>query len=827
MAKAEDQKSKAELLEQIEALRARVSDLEKRSADKAQHRGRQAFLLIGEASVNASDISDFCERVVAGLAKVMGFRSGSLHLYDPESRQLVVSALCGVSDEVARDVFQDIGIDDESMVAARTARVKEAIFASDTSVDPWLSQIPERTKRFNAQSAISWPLTNSNKDLLGVLQFWTEQAVDLDENDKVLFEVIANTFALVLERYQVQDKYFAERQRLTSLLEMMPAYICLLAEDHSIRFANRKFRENFGNPKGRCCYQLINQRSQPCRPCRTFEVFANHEPLEWERELPDGTVHRVYDYPFSDVDGSFLVLELAIDITQIRLAENRLRESESRYRAVVEGQTELIFRFAPDGLVTFSNEPFARYLGLNKVEAIGENWFSRLPEDDAKKLQTDLSAVSKENPLVRIEHRVIDSKGHVRWYQWTYRAIYELEGSFEEFQAVGQDIDERITTARLLEKERNFLANMIKLNPYSIQVLDKEGYPIMTNDAYFELFGSFPPKGYNVFSDPLFANAGAIEDLVKIRQGGVIRLDKGLWYDPQKIRPDVPSRKLCIKVVMFPIMGEDGQPERFVSMHEDITQTRIAEAKQHEALLRAQKADMLKSRFLSNMSHEIRSPLNTINGLSTLLLIRKTIDDSQKERYLGLIKKSGESLLQMIDRILDLAKIESGKLQPTHTPFDLSDLIQSFSERYQLPMAEKNLSYTMNWDSTIRSQIAGDPIFTEQILTNLIENAIKFTHEGSIALNVKVEKQTDLNQTLIFAVEDTGIGIEKEKLDMIFESFYQIDGSAAREYPGAGLGLSIIRELAKQLGGTVEVESHLGQGTTFRFICEFESQIRS
>ncbi|MEQ9415422.1 MAG: ATP-binding protein, partial [Cyclobacteriaceae bacterium] len=238
----------------------------------------------------------------------------------------------------------------------------------------------------------------------------------------------------------------------------------------------------------------------------------------------------------------------------------------------------------------------------------------------------------------------------------------------------------------------------------------------------------------------------------------------------------------------------------------DITQRKEDAAE----LLRAQKA---KEQFLANVSHEIRTPINGIAGMAALLSQNPTV--KEQTTYLNAIKSAADNLKVIINDILDLASIESGKLNFEKIDFNLDDLLHSVVDSFSVQSAQKGIELNYILDDRISKILAGDPFRLNQILINLISNALKFTHEGSISINCKLEKKSSKIQHIKVDVTDTGIGIPADKLNKIFESFSQADASVTRKYGGTGLGLTIVKQLVELQKGSITVNSVEDKGTTF------------
>jgi PAS domain S-box-containing protein len=270
---------------------------------------------------------------------------------------------------------------------------------------------------------------------------------------------------------------------------------------------------------------------------------------------------------------------------------------------------------------------------------------------------------------------------------------------------------------------------------------------------------------------------------------------------------------------IFPVLIQgrnieiNGQTLRIVSVI-DFTLQKQQSIELLEAKEKAEQSTKSKSQFLANMSHEIRTPMNAIIGM-THLAIENEKDDKQK-KYLQKIETNAKSLLNVLNDILDFSKIEAKQLSIEKREFELNKLIENLKDRLSFDLREKNLELSVNLDENLNSCYYGDNLRILQVLTNLLNNAIKFTNSGKIELNIK---QLDKNQ-VSFEVKDTGIGIEKEKLSKLFNSFSQADESTTRKYGGTGLGLSISKELVELMNGTISVNSQLNIGSSFVFDIE-------
>jgi len=238
------------------------------------------------------------------------------------------------------------------------------------------------------------------------------------------------------------------------------------------------------------------------------------------------------------------------------------------------------------------------------------------------------------------------------------------------------------------------------------------------------------------------------------------------------------------------------------------------------ATRKAENAVKAKQQFLSNMSHEIRTPMNAIIGFTTVLL--KTNLSSKQKEYLSAIKMSGDALIVIINDILDLAKVDAGKMTFEQTPFKMTLSISAILHLFETEIQEKNLELVKDFDNKIPDVLLGDSVRLHQIIINLVNNAVKFTTKGKITVSVRLLSEDEANACIEFTVTDTGIGIAENKLSTIFENFQQASSGTSRLFGGTGLGLAIVKQLVESQGGNIRVKSKIDEGSTFSFSLSFQ-----
>ncbi len=367
---------------------------------------------------------------------------------------------------------------------------------------------------------------------------------------------------------------------------------------------------------------------------------------------------------------------------------------------------------------------------------------------------------------------------------------------------------------QLVRDQQFYTRSLIESNVDALMTTDPSGIitdvnkqmEALTGCTRDELIGA-PFKGY--FTEPERAEAG-----IKM----VLREKKVTDYELTALARDGVKTVVSYNATTF--YDRDRTLRGVFVAARDVTERNRVEVELKLAKAAAESASRSKSDFLASMSHEIRTPMNAIMGIADLLA--KTPLSAEQEKFVAIIRRAGDNLLNLINDILDLSKVEASQLELEKTEFSLTDLLEKVMEVVAVRGQEKGLSMTCDVAPDVTEHLVGDPTRLQQVLLNLIGNAIKFTETGQVSVKVSPACAMEAPGSLRFSVTDTGIGISATQLTRVFEQFTQADSSTTRRFGGSGLGLTISKRLVELMGGQIEVESMLNEGSTFSFVLPFE-----
>ncbi len=469
------------------------------------------------------------------------------------------------------------------------------------------------------------------------------------------------------------------------------------------------------------------------------------------------------------------------------------------------------------GRYVFVNRLFRDLLEHAPAEILGKTDFDIFPQSLAEKFRRDdQSVIDSGRPYRATEEH--EKRGEVKFYEVIRSPIRENDGTLIGIQTAFWDVTDRKKTETALDIERYLLNALMETIPDNVYFKDAESRFLRISRAMAKWFGFDDPAeaigktDFDIFTEEHARQAYEDEqELMRTGRMVIGKEEKETWSG---------KSETWVSTTKAPLYDRQGRVVGTFGISRDITEKRQAAEALQAAKEAAEQANRAKSDFLANMSHEIRTPLNAVIGMTELVLDTE-LSSTQRE-YLAMVRESGESLLAVINDILDFSKIEAGKLDLERVQFELRDNLGDAMKSLGIRAGGKGLELTCHIADDVPDGLIGDPCRLRQIVVNLIGNAVKFTDEGDITLDIRLESCDDDEAVLHFTVIDTGIGIAPEKQKAVFEAFEQADASTTRRFGGTGLGLAISSRLVERMGGRIWVESEPSKGSQFHFTARFK-----
>ncbi len=502
-----------------------------------------------------------------------------------------------------------------------------------------------------------------------------------------------------------------------------------------------------------------------------------------------------------------LFVVFANDISQRIQMEQALRESEQQYRSLISNIPGVSFRclLDSDWTMLFISDAVQPLTGWSADDFISQRQSiaALYHPDDLQPVAEQVQAAIEQRRNYTVEYRLFDRDGKEHW-------IWESGSAVCDEQDIPRWIDGVLldqTETKLRNAEYEGKVNAISKAMAMVE-FDLQGHVLAINDNALDLFGyqraDVIGQHHRLFCDPLYADSDDYRQFWAA-------LGNGQFSAGEYRRISRGGREVWIQATYNPILDTDGKPFKVVKLATDLTPRRLMEQETRAARDRAEAAAAARSSFLANMSHEIRTPMNAIIGFTELLIGTPLADDQR--RHLQTVQQASRSLLGLLNDILDTAKLDRGAIELEDLDFSLRELCEQVCATQRLAAENKGLALQLEYPAQLLEFYRGDALRLQQVLTNLLGNAVKFTAQGRVCLHVQGEPGA-----IRLIVEDTGIGIASDRLEKIFEPFAQADASMSRRFGGTGLGTTISRQLVELMGGRLRVESSLGEGS--RFIVE-------
>ncbi|MBE9544080.1 MAG: response regulator, partial [Proteobacteria bacterium] len=498
---------------------------------------------------------------------------------------------------------------------------------------------------------------------------------------------------------------------------------------------------------------------------------------------------------------------LSQEVTERKLVENALKESRASARGLLDATRESLFLLDSQATILATNTTAAQRFKKAPAEITGINFFDLLPKNVREARRAYFDQVMQTGQPVDFEAVRDDYIFQTRFYP-----VKDKSDTLVGVAIFAQDItDQKHAEGALRESERN-MRIVFENSPMGMIHFSNNGTILNCNDNFVQLMGSARDKliGFNTVRQTKDE---------KLRAALINALSGERSEYEGKYKSVTGDKTTSLRIVFNPSEPEKSSTEVIATL-EDISERKRMEKELIEAKITADEANMAKGDFLANMSHEIRTPMNAVIGMSHLAL--KTDLTPKQQDYLNKIQSSANSLLGIINDVLDFSKIEAGKLDIEAVDFNLDDVLDNLANLVTVKAQEKEeLEVLFSTAGNVPRFLVGDPLRLGQVLINLANNSVKFTEAGEIVVASEWVKEDQDQLTLKFSVSDTGIGLTREQISKLFQSFTQADTSTTRKYGGTGLGLTISKRLVEMMGGEIWVESKPGQGTTFSFTANF------
>ena len=779
---------------------------------------------------------------------------GYIFFYDENKQEFVLNTWsAGVMDACAvreqRTVYQL----EQTGLWGEAVRQRKPVVVNDfEAANPLKKGYPEGHAALHA--FLSVPIISQGRivAVIGV----ANKAADYDEADILQLTLLMDVAWKVTERKKADEALRENQEKFSKAFDSSPVAVTItLLENGQFLEVNKTFEKQTGYSRdeviGKNGFELGLFSDPQAALLFRQAVAANGACSNFEISMLSKTGQKKIGLLSAEViqfGGQSCILTVGEDITERRRVEAELGES---VRTLSEVQQVAHIATWTLNIVTgercFSDETYC-ILGLPVGSPLSfEGYTQCIHPDDFQAIQDVWSNPDIKHTSVELEYRLIRPSGEIRIVHEYSVYKYDEDGQIRSLATMILDITERKEAEdglqlELAERRRveealheseSILSGAQQIAHIGTWTYNLKNWEFRWSDEVNRIL-DLPAEKPLSYSD--FSRYVHPDDYHKIARAwnGLIKENSSGEVEYRIVRPSGEIRYIHEYIVIH--TDASGQFESSASLLQDVTERKQAEdelkainlqlektiARANEMTAQAEMANVAKSEFLANMSHEIRTPMNGVIGMTGLLL--DTELSVEQLQYARIVRSSGEALMGLINDILDFSKIEAGKLDLETLDFDLRTTLEDTAELLAVKAREKGLELVCLVDPEVPVLLRGDPGRLRQIFVNLGGNAVKFTHKGAVSLHASLEAETEQQATLRFVVTDTGIGIPRNKQQMLFTPFTQVDGSTTRKYGGTGLGLSISKQLVELMGGAIGLESKTGMGSTFWFTAVFEKQ---
>jgi PAS domain S-box-containing protein len=826
------------------------------------------------------------------------------YLVDESIHRLHLNACAGMPEKMVKDIeWLDFG----QAICGRVAQEGKRIVAE--SIQESCDSRADLVRSVGIKAYACHPLLSQN-GVIGTLSFGTRSRTTFSEEDLAMMKTVADQVATAMERMrfeealrksrdeleirvrertqelaqtvdilqgEIQERIHAEkeakteRKRFEDVLEMLPAYAVLLTPDYHVAYANRTFREWFGDDNGKKCYEFLFNRTEPCEDCQTYAVLKTQKSQFWEWTGPNGKNYDIYDYPFTDSDGSPLIMEIGVDVTAHKQAQTALRSTSLYARGLIEASLDPLVTISPEGKITDVNEATEAVTGLLRERLIGSDFSNYFT--DPQKANEGYKKVIAEGKVIDYPLTIRHRDGRLTDVLYNATVYKDTHGNVLGVFAAARDVTERkaaqekqgVTNSllKLFARKtlrKTYLDSTVKIIrnwsgcefvgvrirdnerniPYESHVDFDKDFLALENDLNLDHDNcvcirailqrdvqqqerNFISAGGSFYCNDSQAFLNSLTDQQKKEyRGNCIKHGfQSISVVPIRYRDEILGaihiadfKKDMVLLPKVQFIETTIAPLIGEAVHRFNAESELEKHRLHlEDMVKQRTDDLARSnkdleQFAYVASHDLQEPLRAISGFVELL--KRNLQNSLDARtteYMDFTVEGAKRMQSLINGLLEYSRISARGRKPEQT--DSKAALDRAIAYLLTSIKESGAKITVESLPPIHI----DPVQLTQLFQNLIGNAIKFrSKERPLEIHISAVRQTNVWQ---FAVTDNGIGIEPQYTERIFLIFQRLH--TRQQYPGTGIGLAICKKIIERHGGKIWVESKPGNGSTFYF----------
>lgn len=617
---------------------------------------------------------------------------------------------------------------------------------------------------------------------------------------------------------KVEHELIKSKEVFKSYFENGPIAMCVNTPDNEWSEINQEFCRLMGYDKEELFSMNWEQITHPddIEPNKEliqklYDGELDHFKLDKRYIRKDGEIiHATLSLVSSrNSDGSiaYVLVSFVDNSVDFKVMEY-LDQERHLLRTLVDNLPFPIYFIDKDGRKVIANKADLENIGCSEeVEALGKTDVELFPNEAGKRGHADnLTVLQTGVPIFNREEDFINAKGEQRWLQTTKVPLFDSNNQITGLVGIGLDVTQQRMLQEKVKESEAYYKSLVNVSPDGIIVTDSIGTIHFASFRVYEIFGL--PENNSLIGDTIFHWITpehmdlaylSFKELIKGKTNIPSKEFKYRKFDGSTFWGETASTLL---------EDSNGGTKGVMIVFRDITDRKKAEEEIILAKNRAEESDKLKSAFLQNISHEIRTPMNSIMGFLEILE-DPSFSRNEKKLYAAIVNKSGYRLMNTINDIIEISKIMTSNMEMNISTVNIVPFVKAQFEKMKPIMEEKGLDFTLECPSKVTLLVETDEVKLDRVLSKILENACKFTNEGSVKFVLE-----EGNNQLCFQIQDTGIGIEPEKMSVIFEPFYQIDHDYTRKHEGAGLGLTLAKAYLEMLGGHIQIESDPEVGST-------------